>query len=136
MPRWCGSAWWRFCPASSAGSRCCSGALASTGTLAYAVVRRTAEFGVRMALGADARMLVRTVIGESLRPVVVGIVVGLPLALAAGRLSENLLFGISGTDPTSYAIATAALLIAASCAAFVPARRAASVTPIVALRNE
>ena len=103
------------------------GCIGLYGTLAYAVVRRTAEFGVRMALGANARTLVRMVIGESLRPVVVGIVVGLPLALAAGRLSENLLFGISGTDPASYAMATTALVIAAVCAGFVPARRAASV---------
>ena len=112
------------------------GCIGLYGTLAYAVVRRTAEFGVRMALGANARTLVRMVIGESLRPVVLGIVVGLPLALAAGRLSESLLFGIRGTDPASYAIATTALVIAAVCAGFVPARRAASVSPIVALRNE
>jgi predicted permease len=106
------------------------------GTMAYAVVRRTAEFGVRTALGARASTLVRMVCGESLRPVIAGIIVGLPLAFAAGRLSQSLLFGITSTDVTTYAVAVAMLLLAATSASLLPARRAATVDPIVALRSE
>jgi ABC-type antimicrobial peptide transport system permease subunit len=104
--------------------------------MAYAVVRRTAEFGVRTALGARASTLVRMVCGESLRPVIAGIIVGLPLAFAAGRLSQSLLFGITSTDVTTYAVAVAMLLLAATSASLLPARRAATVDPIVALRSE
>jgi len=106
------------------------------GTLAYAVVRRTAEFGVRTALGARAATLVRMVCGESLRPVIAGIVGGLPLAVAAARISEHLLFGITITDVTTYVIAVTMLLLAATMASLLPARRAATVDPIVALRSE
>jgi ABC-type antimicrobial peptide transport system permease subunit len=106
------------------------------GTLAYAVVRRTQEFGVRAALGAKAATLVRLVISESLRPVVGGIAVGLPLAFAAGRLSQSLLFGITASDLATYAVATMALLLAATLASLIPARRAATVEPVVALRSE
>ena len=106
------------------------------GTLSYAVTRRTSELGVRVALGADATRLVTMVLGESLRPVLIGITIGLPLAFAAGRLSERLLFGVRGTDPLSYAMAILALLLAAAAAALVPARRAARVDPIVSLRAE
>ena len=66
----------------------------------------------------------------------IGIAVGLPLAFAAGRVSERLLFGVRGTDPLSYAMAIVALLLAAVAAALVPARRAALVDPIVSLRAE
>ena len=106
------------------------------GTLSYAVTRRTSELGVRVALGADATRLVMMVLGESLRPVLIGIAVGLPLAFAAGRLSERLLFGVRGTDPLSFAMAILTLLLAAAAAALVPARRAARVDPIVSLRAE
>ena len=106
------------------------------GTMSYAVTRRTSELGVRVALGADATRLVGMVLGESLRPVLIGIAVGLPLAFAAGRVSERLLFGVRGTDPPSYAMAIVALLLAAVAAALVPARRAALVDPIVSLRAE
>ena len=106
------------------------------GTLAYAVVRRTVEFGIRTALGADATRLINGVIGESLRPVVVGLVLGLPLAFAAATLSESQLFGVSGRDPRVYAFAITALIVAAVCAAWIPARRAAVVDPVVALRAE
>jgi predicted permease len=106
------------------------------GTLSYAVVRRTVEFGIRTALGADATRLIGAVIGESLRPVVVGLVLGVPLAFAAGTLSENQLFGVTGSDPRIYAFAITALILAAVCAASIPARRAAVVDPVVALRSE
>ena len=76
------------------------------------------------------------VFGESLRPVVVGIVVGLPLAFAAGRVSEGLLFGINAADVATYAVAVTTVLLAATSASLVPAMRAASVDPLVALRSE
>jgi MacB-like periplasmic core domain len=106
------------------------------GTLSYAVTRRTSELGVRVALGAEWPRLVMAVLGESLRPVLVGAVVGLPLAFTAGRISENLLFSIRGGDPRSYVIAIAALLLSGAAAAAVPARRATRIDPIVALRAE
>jgi predicted permease len=106
------------------------------GTLAYSVSRRTAEFGIRTALGAERWPLVRLVFGESLRPVIAGIVLGLPLALAAGKLSENLLFGVKAGDVMTYVLAMTMLLLAATLASVLPATRAASVDPIVALRTE
>jgi predicted permease len=106
------------------------------GTLSYAVVRRTVEFGIRMAMGADAGRLIKAVIGESLRPVIIGLFLGIPLAFAAGTLSESLLFGITGHDPGTYVFAIMALILAAVCAAWLPARRAAVVDPVVALKAE
>jgi predicted permease len=106
------------------------------GTLAYAVIRRTVEFGIRMALGAEARRLIGSVIGESLRPVIVGLLLGIPLAFAAGTWSESQLFGVTGHDPGTYVFAITALIVAAVCAAWLPARRAAVVDPVVALRTQ
>jgi predicted permease len=106
------------------------------GTLAYGVLQRTAEFGVRTALGANAPALVRMVIGESLRPVAAGIIVGLPLAFVAGQVSQSLLFGVTGADPATYAVAATMLLVSAAVAAFVPALGAAGVDPVIALRSE
>jgi ABC-type antimicrobial peptide transport system permease subunit len=106
------------------------------GTLAYAVIRRTVEFGIRRALGADATRLIGSVIAESLRPVIVGLFLGVPLAFAAGTWSESQLFGVTGHDPRTYIFAIAALIVAAVCAAWLPARRAAVVDPVVALRSE
>jgi predicted permease len=106
------------------------------GTLAYAVVRRTVEFGIRTALGADATRLLSAVVGESLRPVVVGLVLGWPLSFASATLSESLLFGISGSDPVTYVFAITTLLVSAVCAAWLPARRAAAVDPVVALQAQ
>jgi ABC-type antimicrobial peptide transport system permease subunit len=106
------------------------------GTLAYAVVRRIVEFGIRLALGADTRRLTSTVIAESLRPVVIGLLIGVPLALAVCTLSEGLLFGVTGGDVVTYAFAITALIAAAVGAVWFPARRAAVVDPIVALRCE
>jgi predicted permease len=106
------------------------------GTLSYAVARRRSEMGVRMALGAGRSRLVGMVLGESLRPVLVGIALGLPLAFVAGGLLERLLFGVTSSDPLTYVVAVATLLISAAGAAFLPATRAASVDPVVALRSE
>jgi predicted permease len=112
------------------------GCIGVYGTMAYAVGRRTRELGVRIALGALGPRLTGMVLGESLRPVAIGMAFGLPIALAAGRLSESLLFGVSGRDPATYVIATSILVLSAMAAAWLPARRASSVDPIVALRSE
>jgi predicted permease len=112
------------------------GCIGVYGTLAYTVTSRSNEIGVRIALGARRSRIVAVVLGESLRPVTVGITLGLPLAFAGARLSESLLFGVTGSDPLTYVVATTMLVLSAVCAAVVPARRAASVNPIVALRSE
>jgi predicted permease len=112
------------------------GCIGVYGTLAYAVSRRTRELGVRIALGAIASRLMMRVLVESLRPVAIGAAIGLPIAFAAGRLSESLLFGVTGRDPSTYVIATSVLVVSAVAASWLPARRAALVDPLIALRSE
>jgi predicted permease len=106
------------------------------GLMSYSVARRTNEIGIRMALGADSRHVLRLVMGESMTLVLLGIVVGLAAALAAGRLVTALLFGLAATDAVSLVAATAVMLIVSSIAAYLPARRAARVDPLVALHYE
>ena len=106
------------------------------GVLAYSVARRTREIGVRMALGAARRRVVSMVLRDSLAPVVAGSAVGIAAALIATRLMRSMLYGVSPTDPTTFAVVTAVLLGVALVASAVPAMRAARVDPIVALREE
>jgi predicted permease len=106
------------------------------GVMSYAVARRTAEFGVRMALGARRREVLWMMIRESALIVAAGLGCGLPLMLAATRLVNGMLFGISAADPVAIAAATATLLVVALLAATLPALRASRVDPIVALRYE
>jgi predicted permease len=106
------------------------------GVMSYEVARRTNEIGIRMALGAGASRIVGLVLGESLRRVVLGVVLGLGGALAAARWIESLLFGLSPRDPLTLGLATLALLTVAAVAGYLPARRAAQVDPLVALRDE
>jgi ABC-type antimicrobial peptide transport system permease subunit len=106
------------------------------GVMAYDVARRTHEIGVRMALGASARRVVQMMLGETLRLVGVGVVIGLGVALAATRWVKSLLFGLQPHDPLTIGLAVLGLLIVAALAGYLPARRAARVDPLVALRHD
>jgi predicted permease len=106
------------------------------GLLAYSVARRTKEMGIRMALGAQRRRVIGMVVKGAIRLVAIGIAVGLPAAWFASRWVKSMLFGLTPTDPTTIAGAALVLASAALLAAYLPARRAARVDPMTALRHE
>jgi len=106
------------------------------GVMAYSVSRRTREIGVRVALGAATRDVLRLILGEGLRTVLVGAALGLAGALVLTRTVSSLLFGVTATDPIAFGSVTLLLLAAALLACYLPARRAAKVDPVVALRSE
>jgi putative ABC transport system permease protein len=106
------------------------------GVLSYAVAQRTREIGVRVALGARRSEVAALVIRDALAVVGTGLVVGVIAALAAGRLLQTLLFEVSPADPVTLALVLALLIVVTLAAVLVPARRAALVDPIVALRSE
>jgi len=106
------------------------------GVTAYTATLRTQEVGVRMALGAQPADIVKLVLGESLRMGLAGVVVGIASALALTRVMRNLLYGVSATDPLTFLAVSAVLVAVALGAGYLPARRAARVDPIVALRFE
>ena len=111
-------------------------AIGMYGVTAYAVAQRTNEIGIRMALGADRGQVVRLVMRGALQRVLLGLLLGLPLAVGAGRLIASELYGVSSWDPLSLTVAAVALAVCASFAAMIPATRAASIAPIQALRVE
>jgi predicted permease len=111
-------------------------ALGMYGLLAVLVSSRTREIGVRVALGASPSKVARAVVSDSLRNTGAGLAVGAVLALAAGRLIESLLVGVSASDPLTLGVVSATLLILAATAALGPARRAARIDPVHALRAE
>ena len=111
-------------------------ALGLYGVMMYATLRRTSEFGLRMALGAEPRTVRRMVLGEAMVLVLGGAIVGLPLALAATRLLRNQLFGVGSVDIPSIAVALVVLAVSAGVAGWLPARRAARVGPLEALRAD
>ncbi len=111
-------------------------ALGLYGILAYSVEQRVREIGVRVALGADKHEILRLIIGNGLRLALIGVAIGVPAALALTRLMSGMLSGISSTDPVTYLAVIGMLVVAALLASYLPARRAADVDPIVALRAE
>jgi predicted permease len=106
------------------------------GILAYSVSRRTNEIGIRMALGARADQVMRMVLGEAGWMTVIGIVAGIGAALALGRVITSLLYGLKAWDPATLAGAAGVLLLVALAASWLPARRAARIDPMKALRHE
>jgi len=106
------------------------------GVTAYTVAQRTREIGIRMALGAERLKVVKLVLGGAGQRVLAGLLLGLPLAVGAGRLISSQLYGVSSWDPLALVVATTALGTSAFVAAVIPASRAASISPMSALRNE
>jgi predicted permease len=106
------------------------------GVMAYMVEQRTGEIGVRMALGADRGQIVRMVLRGGFLQIGIGLAIGIPAAIGAGKLMTGQLFGVKPWDPTMLTLATLLLALAALLASLIPARRAASVEPMVALRSE
>jgi ABC-type antimicrobial peptide transport system permease subunit len=106
------------------------------GVISYMVLRRKNEIGIRMALGAARANILRIVMGEAALLLVAGAVIGTALALISGRAASALLFGLRPSDPVALLAAIAGLALVTLAASFLPARRAASIDPMEALRNE
>jgi predicted permease len=106
------------------------------GVTAYMVAQRTREIGIRMALGAERGKVVGMVLGGASKRVLAGLLLGLPLAIGAGRLISSQLYGVSSWDPPALIVAACALAVSAFVAAIIPASRAASISPMNALRME
>ncbi|HEY5418372.1 MAG TPA: FtsX-like permease family protein, partial [Gemmatimonadaceae bacterium] len=105
-------------------------------TVSYDVSQRTHEFGVRAALGAQMADIVRHVLRDGLKTVLVGLVAGVMLAMGAGRVVASLLYGVPPRDPLALTVVAGALMAVAVGAALVPAWRASRADPLLALRNE
>jgi putative ABC transport system permease protein len=113
--------------------------LASVGlyaVIAHSVSRRTQEMGIRMAIGATSYDVRRLVVTQGMRPVGIGLVLGLAASLAVNRALKSLLVQVSPNDPTALAVASGILILAALVGCLIPARRATRVDPVIALRHD
>jgi ABC-type antimicrobial peptide transport system permease subunit len=106
------------------------------GVISYAVSQRTSEIGIRLALGADQSDILKLIVGNGLRLAVVGLASGLALALVLTRTISALLYETSRTDPATFAAVVVLLGFVAMLASYVPARRAARIAPVEALREQ
>jgi ABC-type antimicrobial peptide transport system permease subunit len=104
--------------------------------MSYFVARRTSEIGIRMALGATRGNVLQLILRGAGLQILIGLVIGIPCALLAGRLAASQLYGVSAHDPWAFAGAAALLAICALLAGVIPARRAATIEPMKALRTE
>jgi predicted permease len=112
------------------------GTVGLSGVIAYSVSRRTREIGIRMALGAQRRDVMRLVLGEGMFLILVGLAIGLAGSLALTRFLSSLLFGVSATDPFTFACVAVLLTLVSLAACYIPARRAMRVDPMAALQHE
>jgi predicted lysophospholipase L1 biosynthesis ABC-type transport system permease subunit len=106
------------------------------GVVAFSVAQRTREIGIRIALGAEADKVVGMVLGQSIRPIAAGVVLGLVLSLAGGRVLGSLLFGVQPSDPVTILLVTTFLIVVSVAATVLPASRAARIEAASALRSE
>jgi ABC-type antimicrobial peptide transport system permease subunit len=106
------------------------------GVISYLVSQRTREIGIRVALGAQRRTVLNLIIRQGMSLALVGAVIGLIAAFVLTRLMKGLLYGVEATDPLTYASITILLLLVSLAACWIPARRAAKVDPLVALRDQ
>lgn len=111
-------------------------ALGLYGVLAFSVAQRTKEIGIRVALGAQARDVMKLILGQGMLLVAAGVVLGLGASLTVTRLIAGLLFGVTPTNATTFIAVSAGLVLLALIACYIPARRATKVDPLVALRYE
>jgi putative ABC transport system permease protein len=106
------------------------------GSIHYSVAARTQEIGIRAALGAQAGNILRMMVREGLQLALAGLAIGLAGALAVGRVGANLLFGVTATDPLTFAAVSVLLALVAAAACYIPARRATRIAPVVALQRQ
>ena len=106
------------------------------GVMAYSVTQRSHELGIRIAVGASPRDILRLVLGQGIRMTLLGAGIGLVVSLAVTRALSSLLFGVSATDPLTFIAVPVVLAFVAALACYLPARRAMRVDPIIALRYE